>query len=130
MQVDIFTLCDNAQEYNGKMVIVGTFNQLSASKFPAIHAEFALVASIRFDKNEKKEHDIEIGIKKSDSELFLMPPAKMKASNADAKGEHTYVNLVVKGNNIEIKEPGNYIVYLKVDDEVRETILTVSERPN
>lgn len=128
MQVNIFTLCDNAQEYNGKMVIVGTFNQISATKFPSIHAEFAIVASIGFDENEKKEYDIEIGIKKSDSELFLMNPVKMKASNADTQGEYTYINLIVKGNNVEIKEPGKYIVYLKVDSEVRETVLVVSER--
>ena len=123
MQVDIFTLCDNAQEYNGKLVIVGTFNQITAPQYPFIHPELAIVASIQFDENEKKEHDIEIGIKKCDSEYFLMPPTPMKASNANTQGDYTYINLVVKGNNIEIKEPGKYIVYLKIDNETRKTYL-------
>lgn len=128
MQVDIFTLCDNAQEYNGKMVIVGTFNAMSVSKFPYVHAGFAVVASIRFDKNEKKEHDFEISIKKSDADLFLMSPTKMRASNIDTQSEYTYINLIIKGNNIEIKEPGKYIVCLKIDDKIREVMLTISEQ--
>lgn len=128
MQIDIFTLCDSAQEYNGKLVIVGTFNQITAPTFPHVYSEFALVASVRFDKNEKKEHDIEIGIKKSDSDDFLMKPARMKASNAGAQGNYSFINLVIKVNNITIKEKGEYIVYLNVDGEKRETILIVNER--
>ncbi|MDO4163886.1 MAG: hypothetical protein Q4D56_05795 [Bacteroides sp.] len=127
MQIDIFTLCDNAQEYNGKMVIVGTFNMITVPKFPHVYSEFAFVASIRFDKDEKREHDIEVGIKKCDSEYFLIAPAKMKASTAEPQGEYSYINLVIKVNNVTIKEKGKYIVYLNIDGEKRETILMVNE---
>ena len=40
MIVDIFTLCDSAKEYQGKLVIVGTFNTISAIQFPDYPSQF------------------------------------------------------------------------------------------
>ena len=55
MKVDIFTLCDSAQEYNnGKLVIVGTFNSIYAKNFPTDYPEFALVARIMFSQSKRK----------------------------------------------------------------------------
>lgn len=35
MQIEIFTICDNAQVYAGKAVVMGAFNQLKAKKTPS-----------------------------------------------------------------------------------------------
>ena len=127
MKVDIFTLCDSAQEYNGKLVIIGTFNGIYAKEFPTIHPEFALVARVIFSETEKGIHNFEFSIKKSDKEEFLLPIGKMTADNSDSKGKDTAVNVVVKGNNILIAEPGTYIVTLKVDDKIWESDLNVKK---
>lgn len=64
MIVDIFTLCDSAKEYQGKLVIVGTFNTISAIQFPATHPELAIVARIVMGNQEKGKHTLKISIKK------------------------------------------------------------------
>lgn len=125
MKVDIFTLCDNAQEYNGKLVIIGTFNSIQSKEFPTIHPEFALVAKITFGENEKGKHMIGFSIKKKDEDIYIMQPDKMDADTTNTKGKYAVINMVVKGNGITIPSAGTYIVTLKVDDKVWETDLYV-----
>lgn len=118
MKVDIFTLCDSAQEYNGKLIIVGTFNSIYAKEFPTLHPEFALVARVVFGEDEKGVHNIDFSIKKNGEEVYIMPPGQMTADTTNTKGKDTIINVVVKGNNIPIQSEGTYIVTLKVDDKV------------
>lgn len=118
MKVDIFTLCDSAQEYNGKLIIVGTFNSIYAKEFPTLHPEFALVARVVFGEDEKGVHNIDFSIKKNGEEVYIMPPGQMTADTTNTKGKDAIINVVVKGNNIPIQSEGTYIVTLKVDDKV------------
>lgn len=128
MQINIFTLCDNAQEYNGKLVIVGTFNQIVSERFPLVRPELAIVAAIRFDEEEKGDHSIEFSIKNENSGAYLLEPLNTKANNGAAKGKYSFANFVIKLNGLVIKEPGEYVTCLKVDEEVREIILRVDKQ--
>lgn len=128
MYVDIFTLCESAQEYGGKLVIVGTFNRIIADKFPFAYPELAIVARIGFTKEEKGMHHLELSMKKDGEEVYLMNPAKMDADNSKTEDEHTFINLIFKGNNIAIPSPGTYKVILKIDGQVKESELYVEAR--
>ena len=125
MKVDIFTLCDSAQEYGGKLIIVGTFNSIYAKEFPTLHPEFALVARVVFSENEKDVHKIDFSVKKNDENVYSMPPGQMTADTTNTKGKDAIINVVVKGNNIPIPSDGTYVVTLKVDDKVWESDLHV-----
>ena len=72
MIVDIFTLCDSAKEYQGKLVIVGTFNTISAIQFPATHPELAIVARIVMGNQEKGKHTLKISIKKKRMKMHIL----------------------------------------------------------
>lgn len=128
MFVDIFTLCESAQEYGGKLVIVGTFNRIIADKFPFVYPELAIVARMGFAKEEKGMHHLELSIKKDGEDIYLMNPVQMDADNSSIEGDHSFMNLVFKGNNIEIPSPGIYKVILKIDDQVRESELYVETK--
>ena len=125
MKVDIFTLCDSAQEYGGKLIIVGTFNSIYAKEFPTLHPEFALVARVVFSENEKGVHKIDFSVKKNDENVYIMPPGQLTADTTNTKGKDAIINVVVKGNNIPIPSDGTYVVTLKVDDKVWESDLHV-----
>lgn len=128
MFVDIFTLCESAQEYEGKLVIVGTFNRIIAGNFPVAYPEIAIVARIGFSKEEKGMHHLELSIKKEGEDIYLMNPAKMDADNSNAQDDHTFINLIFKGNNIAIPSPGTYKVILSIDGQVRESDLYVETK--
>lgn len=124
MKVDILTLCDSAQEYNGKLVIVGTFNTIKAKEYPSIHSGFSVVARIIFDENERENnYDIEISIKKENEEVFVMPPTTLPINVSNIKGENPTVNLLMKGHDITIPQSGTYIVALRIGVNSWETKL-------
>lgn len=125
MKVDIFTLCDSAQEYSGKLIIIGTFNRIYAKEFPTLHPEFALVARVVFGEDEKGVHNINFSIKKDDEDVYIMLPGQITADTTNTKGNDVVSNLVVKGNNISIPSAGTYVVTLKVDDKIWESNLHV-----
>lgn len=125
MEVDIFTLCDSAQEYSGKLIIIGTFNSIYAKEFPTLHPEFALVARVVFGEDEKGIHNIDFSIKKDNEDVYIMLPGQMTADTTNTKGKDAVINVVVKGNNIPIPSAGTYIVTLKVDDQVWKSELHV-----
>lgn len=127
MKIDIFTLCDSAQEYGGKLVIVGTFNTISASSFPVVHPELAVVARICFLSSEGGIHNMEISIKSEDGKKVLLPPVKASVDNSKQK-EGSLMNILVKGNNINLETPGLYKAFLTVDDQVFDTDLFVKEQ--
>lgn len=125
MKVDIFTLCDSAQEYNGKLVIVGTFNSIYAEQFPTLHPEFALVARLVFDENERGKHHVNFSIKKNDEDIYIMHPEEMIADTTPTEGKDTVINVVMKGVDIPIPSAGTYTISLRVDEKVWESNLHV-----
>lgn len=126
MKIDIFTLCDNAQEYNGKLVIVGTFNELFAGKFPATHPEMAIVARTIIEEEDPEEHELEISaIKAETGENALLQPFNTQLSTKGNKGKIVFSNLILRINNMVIQEPGKYIIKFRIDKLEKETILNV-----
>lgn len=95
MIVDIFTLCDSAKEYQGKLVIVGTFNTISAIQFPATHPELAIVARIVMGNQEKGKHTLKISIKKENEDAYLVNPFNMDIDNSNLQTEVGNLNLIL-----------------------------------
>ena len=121
MDVQIFTLCDSAQEYNGKLVIVGAFNEISFEKFPAIYPEMAVVARTIIEDEDAEGHDVELSARKSDTgKEALLPPLKTRLVTKGSLGQTVYSNLLLRMNNVAIPEPGKYILRFRIDDVVKE----------
>lgn len=128
MKTDIFTLCDSAQEYGGKLVIVGAYNNINANKFP-FNQSLSLVARIIFDEAEKQgEHNMEFYVKKKDEDVYLLKDGKLNINIANFGEHNSAVNLIIKTANVLIPSAGSYIVYLKVDDQVFQSDLNISQK--
>ena len=52
MQIEIFTICDYAQVYAGKAVVMGAFNQMKAQKLPVVVPNLTLAVRVSFEKEE------------------------------------------------------------------------------
>lgn len=98
-----FTLiCDDArQEVGGKISLMGIFENVYATKFPAIHPRFAIM-------NEWSD-----GIGEFDTFLRILSPdrktilqeARARLRLTDARYRHRDISIHL---NIEFKEPGTY----------------------
>lgn len=121
MDVQIFTLCDSAQEYNGKLVIVGAFNELTFDKFPAVYPELAVVVRTIIEDEKASDHDVELSAFKADTgNHAIIPPFKTSLDTKSNIGQTVYSNLILRMNNITIPEAGKYIIKFSIDKTIKE----------
>jgi len=73
VKIELFTFCDFAQENNGKLIIVGTFDTIISRNFPCVHNQLSLVIRVRFDLWEFSHHSFRIETRNLDGELIIDP---------------------------------------------------------
>ena len=62
MDIQIATLCDFAADYNGKLVISGTFDTLAARALPVVHPSCSLALRFCFTQEDSGRHKLSIGM--------------------------------------------------------------------
>lgn len=115
MIVRIFTLCDGAYNYNGKLTIVGTVDNIKVQKVPE-KASVGLAAKIEFPPQESGDKQIVFRFKDSNNNLIV--PELNVQTKTEKRGET--MSLVIAGNvsGLDIKDIGNYTVEMSVNDVV------------
>lgn len=73
MTTELFTFCDFAQENNGKLTIVGTFDTIITRRFPCVHPQLAMVVRIRFSLGEFDAHEFRIETRDVDGNRCMDP---------------------------------------------------------
>lgn len=68
MDIQIASLCDFAADYNGKLVISGTFDTLAARALPVVHPMCSLALRFCFTQEDAGRHKLSINIINEDGE--------------------------------------------------------------
>jgi hypothetical protein len=116
MKIEIFTFCDYAQENYGKLTVVGTFDTISAKKFPCIHAQMAVVMRIRFEMWEFGSHDLRLETRDLGGELNI-EPIRGKIEVRDAGNSTSVTHLVFSLNNLRFNKAGVITLTMFIDEK-------------
>lgn len=116
MTAEIFTFCDFAQENQGKLTIIGTFDTIITRNFPCIHPQLSVVIRVRFNINEFCPHSFRIETRDLDGEMCMESiSGKMDVRGV---GNATAVShLVFSIGGLRFRNAGviNFILY--IDDK-------------
>jgi hypothetical protein len=107
-------LCDGAYNYNGKITVVGTTDNIKVFKFPS-KLTIGLAIKISFSPEEYGEKRVSLRIL-SPSSIDTIPPINLPPTDSRGKdGEEARV--VIAGNlqDVNIEEEGLYTVLLIVN---------------
>lgn len=117
MQIEIFTICDNAQVYAGKAVVMGAFNQMKAQKLPVVVPNLALAVRVSFEKEESGDKTFYFYIKNPDG-TPLIPELRCDAKQIAQLGTQdqliTYDMNIMLGN-IPLNQYGGYTITMRFD---------------
>lgn len=114
MEVRIFTLCDGAFNYKGKLTIVGTTDNIKVAKVPS-NIDISLAVKLSFSSEEKGEKKIKLRFIKPDGSL-LMPELPMGTNLKELKkGEVGYLAFAGSFHSINIQNIGDYEIELIVN---------------
>lgn len=118
MQVELFTLCDYAQDALGKLTVVGAFDALTVKSFPVVHPFMCVAARIRFPVYELGNHDVRVEIRDAAGEP-LVPPLLGSLAVNGIGGDSACTNLTLNLMNLRWEREGTWRVNLFIDGQER-----------
>lgn len=117
MEIEIFTLCDFAQDNSGKLTVVGTFDGIHSKQFPFVQAAFSVACRLRFSEKETGQHEMRLRFIDGNGKELLQPIGGEMNIPLPTNGQYTTINLVFNLNQIKFEKPGRYAFELYIDDD-------------
>lgn len=123
MQIALALLADYANiSREGKLNILGIFEQIAAHSLPASHPQMQLVMTIEADGAEAdRDHKIEIQLIDADGKKLFAFGGNLKFS-PPPPGQKARLNHIIQINNTKFDNFGNYDFKIMVNDEVRKSV--------
>jgi hypothetical protein len=122
MNMEAFLLCDAATDQNGKLNVLGAFDNIFAKEIPTRHRGCSIAARIRFSKVEAGDHSVEIFIVDADGNSI---GPKLEGGISVRIGDNApdaVVNLILNMQNLEFQQYGQYQIDLAIDDAVQASL--------
>lgn len=130
MKIEIFSLCDAATDNQGKLNILGTFDQIYAAKMPVVHPACAIALRLRFDKMEEGVHRVNLQLVNPDGIPVFRPMEGEVNPRMAEDVESVAVNLILNFQHIKFEEYADYQITLAIDDDGMAVLpLRVREMP-
>ncbi len=131
MNIEAFLLCDAATDQQGKLNVLGAFDNISPKTVPMKYPACAVVVRIRFEKVEEGDHPTRINIIDEDGH----PMGPILDGNISVKTspglDSLAINLILNMQGLEFKKYGKYRIDLAVDGQIKGSLpLTIREVPN
>ena len=117
MEIEIFTLCDFAQDNNSKLTVVGTFDSIHSKQFPFVQAMFSVACRLRFAEKEVGQHDMRLRFIDGEGKELIKPIEGQMNIPQPKNGQYSAVNLVFNFNQVKFDKDGRYSFELYINDE-------------
>jgi hypothetical protein len=116
MKIEIFALCDAATDNQGKLNLLGTFDQIYAAKMPVVHPACAIAMRLRFDKMEEGIHRVNLQLVNPDGIPVFRPMEGEVNPRMAEDVESVAVNLILNFQHIKFEQYADYQINLSIDD--------------
>ena len=117
MEIEVFTLCDAAADYQGRLSILGIFDTIFAANLPALHPHCSVALRIRFSKVEEGKHNLTLHIVDYDGNMIIPPLSGEFGIQLAGNDQHGTINLVLNLQGLKFQHPGEYAVNLVINRE-------------
>lgn len=116
MVVEIFSICDAATDYGGRLNLLGAFEGIAAPKAPIVRDRCSLAVRMRFAREEVGRHAVAVRFTNKEGKQPI-PDMKAVLNVKVAEGrESGTVNLVLNINRLTFPDFGTYEIQLFVDE--------------
>ena len=131
MIVEVAVVADYANMADGeKLNVMGMFDRIWATAFPAAHPSMVLAFRLRFDFDDRnKAHTMEIGLFDEDGHQFGGGSGAIEVGSIPA-GQRQVISQILPFVGITFPHPGDYHFVLRWNGEEKARVpLTVAVRP-
>ena len=118
MDIEIFTLCDAAADYSGRLNILGVFDTVWVKQLPAIHPFCSVALRLRFEAIERGSHRLALHLVDNDGAMVVPPLEGEFGIDFPDNQQVGTINLVLNLGQLPLRRPGVHEVKLAVDGQV------------
>ncbi len=115
MHIEIFSLCDAATEYSGKLNILGVFDTIWAKQAPVVYPQCAVALRIRFTNIERGEHKIVVHCVDLDGKHMIQPAEGTINIQFPDDLISAGTNLILNIQQLKLENFGEHAIRLAVD---------------
>ena len=129
MNLEIFVLCDAANDSAGKLNLIGAFNTLTAQQLPALHPFCVLAVRLRAERAEQGAHQLQLNAKRPDGVLLIPPigaPLNIAFPNPN---EPAIANLFFGLAGLQFLNYGTYTFELLLDGKIFASTPLIVKKP-
>jgi len=123
MNIQVAVLCDAATDDNGKLNLLGAFDTIRASQFPAIHQQCSIALRLTFFSGDEGKHNLRINFVDADGHSIMadLPPIPVEVALPDDMHFGTR-NLLVNIQKLKFDQPGIYSIDIALNDRPQTSI--------
>lgn len=118
VQVPLLLLADFASVAEGKLNILGVFDEIKAATLPAVHPQMALVAQFRAGRNESGTYKLTVRVIDEDGKKLFDATGDM---NIDDQFQEKTLNNVFMIHGLKFEKYGEYSVVALINGEERKS---------
>lgn len=115
MDVEAFLLCDCATDQQGKLNILGAFDNIWTKQVPTVHPACTIAARVRFSKIEEGEHKIRINIIDADGNIAGPDLHDTISVRIPPNEDSRIQNLILNIQGLKLERYGQYRVDLAIN---------------
>lgn len=115
LKLEIFTLCESAADYGGKLCILGGFDRIHSSEVPLVLPRCSVVARLRVHRIEEGDHKLRMTIADEDGKSIVPGVEAQVSVRFLQELNSATVNLILQVNGLKLERHGEYMVDLAVD---------------
>lgn len=128
MRIDVFSICDFAQDNNNKLTIVGTYNRILSRVFPLTYNQIMVALRLSFFPSEVGDKPFSCSILDPAGNAIAGPISGN--INVGPVNELSTVSPILSFYNVVFNEAGHYSVSFNLDGTVYSTDLILSQMAN
>lgn len=123
MNIQVAVVCDAAADYSGKLNILGAFDTIFASSFPATHPQCAVALRLVFQRIEEGSHKLRMNFVDADGR-FVMPSIDIPVDVVFPSDTSDLVqNFIFNIQQLKFDSPGQYAIDIALDGRQEASIL-------
>jgi hypothetical protein len=116
MKIEVFSLCDAAVDYAGKLSLLGAFDGIFARVTPVLHPQCAIAIRLRVARAEEGAHTLQLNFIDSDGHRVMPGVNANFEVRIPPQRESMAINLVLNIHQLKFDRFEEYAVDLSIDD--------------
>jgi len=108
MDVQIASLCDSAQDYGGKLCLIGAFDTILVRQFPAQHPFCSIALRMIFRDTDEGKHTLRVNLIDADGQSLLPKVEQSLEIRLPESQFFATQNFVFNLQGMRFEKPGQY----------------------